>query len=123
MGTWFDWDRTDGHRTIGPPCGNIWVGLKDSRAKLAPSNWVKLRDDLEKTNCIIYSKSNLGSSESDAAHRKLVHRQGTGLPKDVLPQVVLAVPKAGPKLDSPKLGVSRPHLVERLPDTSRAALG
>merc|ERR1712217_27506 len=58
-GTWFNWDRTDRYMTVGPPCGNIWAGLKDSRAKLAPSSWIQLRENLEKTNSVRYSQSSL----------------------------------------------------------------
>lgn len=54
-GTWFTWASSSG-RTVGPPCGNLWAGLQDTRAKLAPSGYEDLRERLDQTNLIKYAQ-------------------------------------------------------------------
>lgn len=52
-GTWFGWDQSEG-QTVGPPCGNLWAGTNDTRAKLAPSSYEALRNSLDKTQRVRY---------------------------------------------------------------------
>merc|ERR1712217_1395 len=46
-GTALAWDR--GGFTVGPPSGNMWAGLSDSRARFAPSEYEKLRGRLDES--------------------------------------------------------------------------
>merc|ERR1711957_550662 len=52
-GTALAWDR--GGFTVGPPSGNMWAGLNDSRARFAPSEYEKLRGELDESCKIQYS--------------------------------------------------------------------
>jgi len=96
-GTWFQWDSSNSGRTVGPPPGNFWAG-QDSRSKLAPTSYEKLRSQLESTKLITYkakvepprweSKGSLFSLDAHLDMESLDGHAGSRSPSTRLPTAI-----------------------------------
>jgi hypothetical protein len=73
-GTWFGWDRCSGH-TVGPPCGNLWAGLSDDRAKLTPVGYDSLRSRLDSTGLINFKSKDHELDDERRARPKFLGQE------------------------------------------------
>lgn len=82
-GTALAWDR--GGFTVGPPSGNMWAGLNDSRARFAPSEYEKLRGRLDDCCKIQYDRPSSPRPDLQVPWRTASDAQNKAGP--LLPQI------------------------------------